>query len=147
MTFLFDSSVYIRILVDANFARDAEPVLRRIAPRLYLSSVVRAELTQGVRGDAGRLLVERLALQLERVGRVVTPSHDDWVHAAMVQSKLWDASPTLRTKRMLHDILLAISAQRIGARIVTHNERDFVAFARWVPTKRYSAEALLAPLK
>jgi predicted nucleic acid-binding protein len=60
MTFLFDTFVYLRILLDARFARQAEPALRRIAPRLYLSSVVRAELTQGARGPEGRSLVDRL---------------------------------------------------------------------------------------
>jgi predicted nucleic acid-binding protein len=145
MTFLFDTSVYLRILLDAQFARRAEPALRRVAPRLFLSSVVRAELTQGARGPEGRALVDRLAGQLERVGRVVTPSHDDWVHAATVQSRLWDSSPGLRTKRLLHDVLLAIGAQRIGARIVTDNERDFVAIGRWVGTRRLSSGALLPP--
>ena len=145
MTFVFDTSLYIRILLDARFAERAAPALRRMAPRLFLSSVVRAELTQGARGDAGRALVDRLARALERVGRVVTPSHDDWVEATAVQSRIWDSSPALRTKRLLHDILLAKSARRIGARIVTDNERDFAVIARWLPTERMSSDDLTPP--
>jgi hypothetical protein len=49
----------------------------------------------------------------------------------------------LRTKRMLHDILLAIGSRRIVASIVTDNERDFVAIGRWVPSRRLSSDALL----
>jgi predicted nucleic acid-binding protein len=143
VTFVFDTSVYLRILLDGRFTRQAEPALRRIAAKLYLSSVVRAELTQGARGPEGRGLVDRLSLQLERIGRVVTPTHDDWVQAATVQSRLWDSTPSLRTKRMLHDILLAIGARRIGARIVTDNERDFLAIGRWVPSRRLSSDDLL----
>ncbi len=145
MTFVLDTSVYLRLLLDGGFARKAEPALRRIAPRLFLSSVVRAELTQGARGPKGRALVDRLAGQLERVGRVVTPTHDDWVQGATVQSRLWDVSPSLRTKRLLHDVLLAIGAQRIGAHIVTDNEQDFVIIGRWVKTRRLSSEDLLRP--
>jgi predicted nucleic acid-binding protein len=142
MRFVLDTSLYIRILLDARFAETVAPALRRMAPRLYLSSVVRAELTQGARGDRGRALVDRLARALERVGRVVTPSHDEWVEAAAVQSRIWDSSPTLRSKRLLHDILLATSARRIGARIVTDDERDFAVIARWVPTERMSSDDL-----
>jgi predicted nucleic acid-binding protein len=145
VTFLFDTSVYIRILLDGRFAANAEPAIRRLAPRLFLSSVVRAELTQGARGDAGRALVDRLSRQLERIGRVVTPTHQEWVQAATVQSRLWDAHPMWRTKRLLHDILLAISAQRIGARLVTDNERDFQAIGRWVETRRLTSDQLLDP--
>jgi predicted nucleic acid-binding protein len=142
VTFVFDTSLYIRILLDARFAERAAPALRRMAPRLYLSSVVRAELTQGARGQTGRALVDRLARGLERVGRIVTPSHDDWIEAATVQSRLWDSTPSLRSKRLLHDILIATAARKIGARLVTDNERDFGAIARWLPTERISSDEL-----
>jgi predicted nucleic acid-binding protein len=70
MPFLFDASAYMRVLLDAGFARAAEPALRRLAPTMYLSSVVRAELTQGARGSAGRA-IDVLARKLEQVGRTV----------------------------------------------------------------------------
>jgi len=67
MPFLFDASAYMRVLVDGDFARAAEPALRRLAPTMYLSAVVRAELTQGARGSSGRTLVDVLARKLEQV--------------------------------------------------------------------------------
>jgi predicted nucleic acid-binding protein len=145
VTFVFDTSLYIRILLDGRFAERAAPALRRIAPRLYLSSVVRAELTQGARGQTGRALVDRVARGLERVGRIVTPSDDDWLEAATVQSRLWDSTPSLRSKHLLHDILIAASARKIGARLVTDNERDFARIARWLPTERMSSGELAPP--
>jgi predicted nucleic acid-binding protein len=45
----------------------------------------------------------------------------------------------------LHDILLAVGARRIGARIITDNERDFSVIARLLPTERMRSEALLLP--
>lgn len=144
MTFLLDTSAYLRILRDARFAAAAEPGLRRIAPRLHLSSVVRAELTQGARGAPGRALVDRLARRLERAGRVVTPSHADWTRAAYVQSLLWDSRPDLRDRRLLADLLIACSARRIGAVLVTDDERDFALIDRWLRTERLRADQLAA---
>lgn len=142
MLVLLDTSVYLRVLLDRAFAEAAEPALRRVGPRIRLSSVVRAELTQGARGPAGRALVDRLARRLERAGRVVTPSYDDWSRAGAVQSKIWDAHPTLRSKRLLNDLLIACAARRVGAILVTENERDFPVVDRWLPTERIDADDL-----
>lgn len=136
MLVLLDTSAYLRILRDAGFAHDAEPALRRIAPRLHLSSVVRAELTQGAKGTAGRALVLRIARRLEQVGRVVTPTHGDWVRAGTIQSMIWDQMPALRTKHLLNDLLIGAAARRIGACLVTDDERDFGIIDRWLPTRR-----------
>jgi predicted nucleic acid-binding protein len=142
MPFLFDASAYMRVLLDADFARAAEPALRRLAPTMYLSSVVRAELTQGARGPAGRALVAVLARRLEQVGRTVSPSHDDWLRASTWQSELWDAVPRLRTKRLLHDFLIATAARRVGAHIVT-DDGDFALIDRCIRTDRLSTNDLL----
>jgi predicted nucleic acid-binding protein len=142
VVFLLDTSTYIRILRDRPFALAAEAALRRISPRLYLSSVVRAELTQGARGRTGRSLVDRLARRLERVGRVVTPVHRDWVRAATIQSQAWDAAPGFRSRRLLLDILIACGAVRVGAILITDDEGDYRTIDRWIPTKRLRSQDL-----
>ena len=143
MRFLLDTSSYLEFLNDSDAAERAAAVLREIAPYLHLSAVVRAELTQGAKGKAGRALVDKLARPFERCGRVVTPAYEDWVTAATAQSKLWDESPSQRTKKLLFDLLLACSARRIGAWLVTENERDFQRIDRWLPTKRLRIADLL----
>jgi predicted nucleic acid-binding protein len=144
VVFLLDTSSYIRILRDRPFAEAAEAALRRIAPRLYLSSVVRAELTQGARGAEGRALVARVARRLEQAGRLVVPLHQDWLRAATVQSQIWDAMPELRQRHLLHDLLVACGARRVGAALVTDNERDYRIIDRWLPTKRLTSTDLTA---
>ena len=144
MKFLLDTSVYLTILENRDFAVAAEPSLRRIGPRLVLSSVVRAELTQGARGDLGRSLVTRLTKTLERTGRVVAPLHEDWIEAASIQSKLWDSLPTLRSKRLLNDLLIAQSARRVGACVITDNEGDFELIRRWIPLEILRSTELTA---
>jgi predicted nucleic acid-binding protein len=139
---LLDTAVYLRVLLDRRYAEAAEPALRRIGPRLHLSSIVRAELTQGARGEEGRELVARLVRTLEGTHRLVTPTHGDWVLAGEVQSEIWDAHPGLRDRRLLHDALIAASARRIGALLVTTSERDFALLDPWLPTRRLPAEEL-----
>jgi predicted nucleic acid-binding protein len=119
-----------------------EPVFRKIAPRLYLSSVVSAELTQGARGDPGRRLVATLTRSLERTGRLVTPTHADWTHAATIQSMVWDKLPSMRTKPILLDLLIAQGARNIGACIVTANTKDFRTIHDWVPIEILSMDDL-----
>ena len=144
MVFLLDTSAYVRILRDRPYAERAEAALRRIAPLLHLSSVVRAELTQGARGTEGRALVAKLSRRLEQAGRVVVPVHQDWLRAATVQSQVWDAMPGLRQRHLLHDLLIACGARRVGAILVTDNERDYRIIDRWLPTKRLTAADLPA---
>ena len=136
LRFLLDTSVYLAILLDKEFGGRAEASLRRIAPLMYLSSVVRAELTQGARGEAGRSLVTRLSRSLERTGR--------WIDAGVIQSKIWDSQARLRTKLLLHDILIAKSARRVGACVVTLNSKDFLLIEKWMPLDVLDAEDLLA---
>jgi predicted nucleic acid-binding protein len=143
LKFLLDSSVYFAILLEKDFGVRAQPALRRMAPLMYLSSVVRAELTQGARGEVGRRLVARLSRSLERTGRVVAPSHQDWTEAGVIQSRIWDANPRLRTKSLLHDLLIARSARGVGACVVTGNVSDFELIREWLPIEVLDAAELL----
>ena len=133
MKVLLDTNVYFGILHDAVFRDRHRDRLRRLAPRTWLSSVVRLELLQGARGELGRAAVNRATRTLERVRRVVAPTHEDWVLAGKTQGRLWDESPALRTKRWQNDILIACSARRIGAIVVTFNLADFEAIAKVLP--------------
>jgi predicted nucleic acid-binding protein len=133
MNFLLDANIYFAAIHDATFLARHRDDFLRIGPRTFLSSVVRAELVQGAKGDLGRARVSRATRQLERAGRVVAPTHDDWVHAGTVQGRIWDDDASLRTKRLLHDILIVCAARRIGALLITENTRDFGLIQRYLP--------------
>jgi len=137
--YLLDTNIYFAAIYDPAFLPRYQDYLRRIAPRTYLSSVVRYELLQGAKGDLARARISRATQQLERVGRVVSPTHDDWVRAGRIQGKLWDEQPSLRAKKLQNDILIACTARRIGAAIVTENIADFVL------VRRYLAHQVLTP--
>jgi len=125
VNFLFDANIYFAAIHDRRFLVRHRDDLLRIGPRTFLSSIVRAELPQGAKGELGRARVNRATRNLERAGRVVAPTHDDWITAGTIQGRIWDDDASLRSKRLLHDILIVCTARRIGAIVITENAGDF----------------------
>ncbi|MFO0759473.1 MAG: type II toxin-antitoxin system VapC family toxin [Byssovorax sp.] len=146
MKFLFDANVYFALLHDPRAFTRHRNDLARIGPRLFLSSVVRAELLQGAKGELGRARVNRATRSLEQAGRVVSPTHDDWVTAGTVQGKIWDDAPALRSKRLLHDILIVCAARRIGAVVVAENTADFSLICEYLVHRAVTMDEIAGAL-
>jgi predicted nucleic acid-binding protein len=142
VNYILDTNVYFAAIHDPSFLPRYKPTLLRIGPRTMLSSVVRAELLQGAKGDWGRARVSRATRQLERAGRVIAPTHDDWLRAGTIQGKVWDDRPALRTKRLLNDILIVCALRRVGAILVTDNTADFDLIRKYLPHRALALEAL-----
>lgn len=111
-----------------------EAFTTRAAPRLYLSSVVSAELRAGAPEPADRQrLQDELLHPYERRGRVVTPSAAAWhalggVLAALVRAEGLELSKVRRS--FVFDILIAYSCREIGALFVSGNIQDLDRIAR-----------------
>ena len=125
MKYLLDTNVYFEVLYNPSYLARYRAALLQVAPQTFLSSVVRLELIQGARGDIARARIGLVLKPLERVGRVVAPIHADWTQAGVTQGRIWDEHPALRTKDLQNDILIACTARRIGAVVVTSNTKDF----------------------
>ena len=130
---LFDSSVYI-----SGIRRGDDAVLaqRRLSPDtlLWLSSVVLEELYAGATGRV-RDSVERLEHDFERGGRILVPNLGDWTQAGRVLAGVASkyGYEKIGQGRLTNDALIAMSAARIGARVITVNERDFRKLAEFRP--------------
>ena len=128
---LFDSSVYI-----SGIGRGEDAVLaqRRLSPDtlLWLSSVVLEELYAGAWGQI-RDSVERLEHDFERARRILVPNLGDWTQAGRVLARVAAkyGYEKIGQGRLTNDALLAMSAARIGARVITVNERDFRKLAEF----------------
>jgi len=128
---LFDSSVYI-----SGIRRGDDAVLaqRRLSPDtlLWLSSVVLEELYAGAWGEI-RDSVERLEHDFERARRILVPNLGDWTQAGRVLARVADkyGYEKIGQGRLTNDALIAMSAARIGARVITVNERDFRKLAEF----------------
>jgi predicted nucleic acid-binding protein len=64
---------------------------------------------------------------MQRTGRLVTPTFDDWAMASEIVTAIAEGDRGWRSKLpvLLNDILIALSARRIGAILLTHNKDDF----------------------
>jgi predicted nucleic acid-binding protein len=128
---LLDSSIYISALRRKD---EAAPALRRIAADapLWLSAVVLEELYAGA-GDRERRVVERLERDFDKAKRILLPNFSDWVQAGKVLARLaakYDYEQ-IGQGRLTNDALIAMSAGRLGVRVITTNERDFRRIAEF----------------
>src|SRR5205807_4015080 len=88
------------------------------------SAVVLSELRRGARTSQSRRVVE----QLRRLTKTQwTPATADWWKAGVVIQQIGDVQNWDRRKRQefQNDTLIALSARRYGATIITANRADF----------------------
>jgi predicted nucleic acid-binding protein len=127
---LLDSSVYVAAL------RGEDTVLRleRITAgtMLWLSAVVLEELYAGA-GPRDREFVEHLQRGFGQTEQILVPDLDDWVYVGKILERLaakYDYERIGRG-RLTNDALIAMSAARMGVRVITANEKDFRRLAEF----------------
>lgn len=126
--YALDSNCYI----DAARKPDAHAALAaftaREAPRLYLSSVVAAELRAGARSSRDRKhLDEQVLAPYYRRGRILTPSSAGWDALGLTLSRLRAEGPldlTTMPRGFVFDVLIAFSCREAGVVLITRNARD-----------------------
>ena len=101
----------------------------------YLSAVVWLELEAGAFQRRDRRLVEQLAQGFVGAGRVVTPTAADWQEGGRLLCRLQEVYgyDLHRAYSLTHDVLIALSARRIGALLITQNGKDFEAIRKLKP--------------
>jgi len=128
---LLDSSVYI-----SGMRRGDEAVLalRRssVDTPLWLSAVVLEELYAGASGRV-RLSLERMEREFNRMKRILVPNLGDWTETGRVLARLAAkyGYEKIGQGRLANDALIAMSAARMGIRVITTNERDFGKLAEF----------------
>ena len=134
--FTYDTSVIIsRRLVD----------LPGVSGSFLMSAVVLMELTASARDDSQRKVYERLFRDHREDNSLIVPDEDDWLLASRVlywlaQSRRRSLKgklrrlPTGASQRMALDVLIAVSARRWRATVVTDNWNDFKAIQRYCNT-------------
>jgi len=131
---LFDTSVYVAVLRDEAFAREFRPRYLRDIPHTHFSSIVVQELLAGARTPQHERQAAALYEPFERARRIVTPTHQVWKEGGTLLATLARKQPHFRSKLargFLNDVLIALSALRIGATVVTRNGEDFRLIQRF----------------
>lgn len=132
--YTFDSSVIIAYRV------------RELPRDFALSAVVIAELTAGAADDSTRKVYEAMRRIFQKENALIIPSDDDWLTASRVlfrlsqsrKKKAGGKSPKLipgASQRLFLDTLIAVSAKRVNATVVTNNYDDFKAIQYYLPFK------------
>jgi predicted nucleic acid-binding protein len=128
---LFDTSLYIASL---RRGPDAVTAVRRAAADapLWLSAVVLEELYAGA-GQRERRIIERLERDFDRVKRLLVPNLADWTRTGRILARLAEkyGYEQIGQRRLTNDALIAMSAARLGIRVLTANDRDFRRLAEF----------------
>jgi predicted nucleic acid-binding protein len=90
------------------------------------------ELYAGV-SDRERGVVKRLERDFDRASRILVPSLSDWAQAGKVLARLATKYhyEQIGRGRLTNDALIAMSAGRLGIRVITANERDVSKLAEF----------------
>jgi len=126
--FVLDTNCFIAASRSDQDAASLEIFVQKAAPRLYLSTVVAAELRAGTTRVRDLSKLEKAVLKpYYKRGRVINPSAAGW--KALGKTLAWlvkHEGIILRTtpRSFIFDILLAYSCRELGAVLISANERD-----------------------
>jgi len=135
--FTYDTSVCIsRNLTD----------FQKMPQNFRLSAVVMMELMAGELNESRRKFFKEIFHQYEKKNLIIVPNADDWLLAANVLHLLSHARrrlykgklkrlPPGASQRLALDVLIAVSARRWKAQVVTENWADFKVIQRYCNAK------------
>lgn len=132
---IFDTSIYIPFINKGISYPNTELPIGK--PLLYMSAVVIGELYAGAFDRVSVKLLDRMYKSFETVGRLIIPDSSDWQRAGKIIAKLSKkyGFEDIFLARITNDVLISLSARRIGAIVVTSNIRDFLKIHEFVDVK------------
>src|SRR5215813_10280561 len=111
-----------------------------------MSAIVLTELSASVRDESERKMWETAFRSYQKEERLIVPDAEDWLLTSKIlflltnsrrrleQGKLKRLPPGA-AQRMALDVLIAVSARRLKAAVVTENWIDFKAIQRYCNVK------------
>ncbi|HEU5133294.1 MAG TPA: hypothetical protein VFT26_14365 [Pyrinomonadaceae bacterium] len=116
--------------------------LHEMPRNFVMSAVVLMELTSSAVDDSRRKSYERSFRQYQEDNLLIVPNDDDWLLAAKIMFFLNQERrragkgklkrlPAGASQRLALDVLIAVSARRWKAQVVTDNWADFKAIQRY----------------
>lgn len=100
----------------------------------YLSAVVLLELESGAFSRRDQRVVGQLVRAFEQAGRIVVPFAADYREAGKLLRKLQQEKgyDLHKAYSLANDVLIALSARRVGAMVLTQNAKDFEAIREFL---------------
>ncbi|MGH7598749.1 MAG: type II toxin-antitoxin system VapC family toxin [bacterium] len=124
--FLLDTNIYIDYYKSDKFAEFFE---RASDQTVYVSAVVVMELLSGAFSKSTIAPIDDLWKLSRMSNKLLIPLWRDYVEAGRLLAKVQSQKgyEIKKTIGLTNDVLIALSARRIGATIITQNRKDFKA--------------------
>ncbi len=122
---LLDTSIYITRYRFGKYEGLFQALIQKSI--FFLHSIVFEELLVGANSNKEMEALQSMKKSFIKAKKLVTPSDKDWEETGMLLNKIIRRKE-LNTKTavtLTHDVLLALSARRMGIRVVTENRKDF----------------------
>ena len=134
---IFDTSIYIPFINQGIAYPTTELNIGKPIP--YMSAVVIEELYAGAFDNISVKLLDKIYTTFEDLDRLVVPDASDWQKTGKVVAKLGKkyGFEEKFLSKITNDVLIALSARRIGAIVVTNNTKDFLKIKEFVDFKIY----------
>ena len=125
MKAVLDTNVLINFFRNPNHKEDFEE--RMLRPQFLMSSVVAMELYAGCRTKRQQSELANFLKPFEKANRLITPDHGSFLEAGRVLAELGIAGLDITRRRLSgNDIMIAVTAARAGAVVITANAaQDF----------------------
>jgi predicted nucleic acid-binding protein len=129
MKAVLDTNVLIDFFRNPNCREAFEA--KTLRPQFFMSSVVSMELFAGCRTKRQQSELASFLKPFEKAKRVITPDHSCFLEAGRVLVRLGGQGVDIvRRRQMVNDILIAVTAARVGAVVITANIQDFALSKR-----------------
>ena len=142
---LLDASVWIPYLRARRYAALVDPLVA--AGRVWVHAVVLLELFAGTQSPSDSRAVDAIRAAATRLGRLYSPSEDDFVLAGRLLSAYAGRHGAIRPRDHSHDLLIAIGAARTGSVLVADNRRDMDRWARMLRRRGGLSLAVVTPAR
>ena len=134
---VLDTSIYIPFINQGI----AHPVIEihQGRPLIYMSAVVMEELYAGALDASSVKLLDKMHDTFSGMSRLIIPDAMDWQKTGKVIAQLGKKYGFEKTflSRITNDILIAATARKIGAIVVTNNQKDFHRIQEYIDFKIY----------
>ena len=134
---VLDTSVYIPF-INQGIAHPAIEI-HQGRPLIYMSTVVMEELYAGAMDVSSVKLIDKMHDTFSGMNRLIVPDALDWQKTGKVVAQLGKkyGFEKMFLSRITNDILIAVTARKIGAVVVTKNQKDFLKIQEYIDFKIY----------
>lgn len=122
-----DTTVFAKVMHNPDTWPSFQQALA--SGRIWLSSVVVAELYAGTRSREDARLLDTIVSAMDRVQHLLTPTAADWARAGRLIARHTRLHDKMRSQDHLADVLILVSAARLGGAVTTANIRHFETWA------------------